>query len=200
MAFSAEVVVAVSSADVDMSLREPVEVTEGDDALLAAAARGQPQACQQIYQRFVRLVHGIALAHVPAQDADDVTQEVFVAVFDRIASVRDGAALGAWVTKVARNSAIDHLRRRRRQPRHESLDEVACDPQPDRDPELPARILGLIQTLPEAYRETLVLRLVEGLSGPEIAARTGLTHGSVRVNLCRGMAMLRPQLERMGFA
>ena len=48
--------------------------------------------------------------------------------------------------------------------------------------------------LPEAYREPLVLRLVEGLTGPEIAARTGMTHGSVRVNLCRGMAMLRPLL------
>ena len=52
--------------------------------------------------------------------------------------------------------------------------------------------------LPEAYRETLVLRLCEGLDGPEIAARTGLTHGSVRVNLTRGMALLRPLLAARG--
>jgi RNA polymerase sigma-70 factor, ECF subfamily len=49
--------------------------------------------------------------------------------------------------------------------------------------------------LPEAYRETLVLRLVEGMTGPEIAARTGLTAASVRVNLHRGMKLLR---ERLG--
>ena len=57
-------------------------------------------------------------------------------------------------------------------------------------------MLGIIRSLPEAYRETLVLRLVEGMTGPEIAERTGLTPASVRVNLHRGMKMLREQLER----
>jgi RNA polymerase sigma-70 factor (ECF subfamily) len=55
-------------------------------------------------------------------------------------------------------------------------------------------ILDVVRRLPEAYRETLVLRLVEGLSGPEIAARTGLTPASVRVNLHRGMKLLREKL------
>ena len=58
----------------------------------------------------------------------------------------------------------------------------------------PAKVLALIRTLPEAYRETLVLRLVEGMTGPEIAQRTGLTAGSVRVNLHRGMQQLRQKL------
>jgi RNA polymerase sigma-70 factor (ECF subfamily) len=52
-------------------------------------------------------------------------------------------------------------------------------------------VLDLIRHLPEAYRETLILRLVEGMTGPEIARQTGLTPDSVRVNLCRGMKMLR---------
>ena len=64
---------------------------------------------------------------------------------------------------------------------------------PDRTEALAA--LAVIQTLPEAYRETLVLRLVEGMTGPEIAARTGLTPASVRVNLHRGMKQLRERLE-----
>ena len=55
-------------------------------------------------------------------------------------------------------------------------------------------ILEIIKTLPDAYRETLVLRLVEGMTGPEIAERTGLTSGSVRVNLNRGMKLLRSKL------
>ncbi len=55
--------------------------------------------------------------------------------------------------------------------------------------------LAAIRAMPEAYRETLTMRLVEGLSGPEIAAATGLTHDSVRVNLSRGMRLLR---ERLG--
>ena len=54
--------------------------------------------------------------------------------------------------------------------------------------------LELIRTLPATYRETLILRLVEGMTGPEIAVRTGLTPGSVRVNLHRGMQQLREKL------
>jgi RNA polymerase sigma-70 factor (ECF subfamily) len=56
-------------------------------------------------------------------------------------------------------------------------------------------VLEIVRKLPEAYRETLLMRLVEGMSGQEIADRTGLSPGSVRVNLHRGMKMLR---ERLG--
>ena len=56
-------------------------------------------------------------------------------------------------------------------------------------------MLTAIRTLPDAYREPLILRLVEGMTGPEIAARTGLTPASVRVNLHRGLKQLR---ERLG--
>ena len=68
------------------------------------------------------------------------------------------------------------------------------------DRELGEHVLALIRSLPESYRETLVLRLVEGLTGPEIAERTGMTHGSVRVNLSRGMAQLRPLLAKKGWS
>ena len=59
-----------------------------------------------------------------------------------------------------------------------------------------AAILEAVMSLSETYRETLILRLVEGMTGPEIAARTGMTHGSVRVNLHRGMEQLRAKLSR----
>jgi RNA polymerase sigma-70 factor (ECF subfamily) len=55
-------------------------------------------------------------------------------------------------------------------------------------------VLDFIRQLPDAYRETLVLRFVEGMTGPEIAVRTGLTPASVRVNLHRGMKLLRAKM------
>jgi RNA polymerase sigma-70 factor (ECF subfamily) len=55
-------------------------------------------------------------------------------------------------------------------------------------------VLATIRELPEAYRETLVMRLLEGMSGPEIAEVTGLEPGSVRINLHRGMKLLRQRL------
>jgi RNA polymerase sigma-70 factor (ECF subfamily) len=57
--------------------------------------------------------------------------------------------------------------------------------------------LSVIRSLPDAYRETLTMRLAEGLSGPEIAALTGLTPESVRVNLHRGMKLLRERLRQV---
>jgi RNA polymerase sigma-70 factor (ECF subfamily) len=56
-------------------------------------------------------------------------------------------------------------------------------------------VLHAIQQLPEAYREILIMRLVEQMTGPEIAAKTGRSHGAVRVHLFKGMALLRDRLS-----
>jgi len=140
------------------------------------------------------MVHGILLARVPGLDVEDLVQEVFLIVFRRLSSLRDPAAFPGWLATIARNRATDHLRRA---PKTEDLPEDLPSPDPAETGETEARaILEAIRALPEAYRETLVLRLVEGMAGPEIAARTGLTPGSVRVNLHRGMARLRERLDR----
>ena len=108
-------------------------------------------------------------------------------------ALRDAAAFPRWLARIARNRAHDHHRRS-----HESV-ELSEDVPAGDAPEAEARqALAAIQSLPDAYRETLILRLVEGLTGPEIAARTGLTAASVRVNLHRGMKLLREKLERRG--
>jgi len=171
-------------------------VTAGVD--LHAVRVGVVTARQELYRRFAPVVHGIALSIVGPTDADDVTQDVFLKVFHRIADLRDPGAIGAWLCGIARNVARDFLRRRRRR------QAAPLDHEPQAaergDGELAERVLALVRTLPDAYRETLVLRLVEGLSGPEIAERTGLTHGSIRVNLHRGMEMLRPLLHKEGWA
>ncbi len=80
------------------------------------------------------------------------------------------------------------------------LEDVRSSDVPPDDRVEAQRALEAIRALPEAYRETLMLRLVEGMTGPEIAARTRLTPDSVRVNLCRGMKLLRGALERLPVA
>ncbi len=170
--------------------------------LVPRARRGDPAAQSAVYEAFARIVHAIALAHVGSQFADDVTQEVFCNVFASLDGLRDPLALPGFVCAAARNAARDVLRRRRRAPGGAPIDDLpAGGPSPlatAEQRELAERVLGCIRELPEAYRETLVLRLVAGLSGPEIAERTGMTHGSVRVNLTRGMALLRPMLAEAG--
>ena len=113
-------------------------------------------------------------------------------------TVSFGATLLAWLATIARNRANDY--HRQKVDEVELKDDLAegegqgTSSAPDGEA---ASILAVIRDLPETYRETLMLRLVEGMTGPEIAARTGLTAGSVRVNLHRGMQQLREKLARI---
>jgi len=124
-------------------------------------------------------------------DADDVAQNVFITAYTKLQSLREPAAFAGWIVRSARNAAEDH---RRKMNETVELQDSYVTPGTQRENAEAARALDAIRALPDAYRETLMMRLVEGMSGPEISARTGLTPGSVRVNLHRGMQLLRGAL------
>lgn len=161
--------------------------------LIAAAQSGDRGAFGSLYDRYARMVHGILLARVPRAEVDDLVQEVFLHALQRLGGLREPRAFGGWLAVMTRHMATDHLRRA---PRAGDMPDDLATVSGERSEAL--EILAVIQRLPQAYRETLVLRLVEGMTGPEIAARTGLTPASVRVNLHRGMKQLRARLERSG--
>ncbi len=186
-------------------MREQFAPGVSEDAMLVSDARtGDRVAFGRLYDHNVRMVHGVLLARVPVGEVDDLVQDVFLLALRRLSTLRETGRFGAWLAVIARNLANDYHRR--------SVPEDQLAPQGQRtddtnereiehgnisgDDQSPAvAILDAIRALPDAYRETLILRLVEGMTGPEIAARTGLTHGSVRVNLHRGMQQLRAKLS-----
>jgi RNA polymerase sigma-70 factor (ECF subfamily) len=171
-----------------MQVMTAPEISE-DDGLVRAAAAGDRTAFGELYVRYARLVHGILLARVPPEEADDLVQDVFLSAMRQLRGLRTVAAFRGWLAAIARNRAMDYFRRARPQV---PLEENMQHESPAQDNALDAlEVLDLIRQLPEAYRETMILRLVEGMTGPEIARQTGLTADSVRVNLCRGMKMLR---------
>ena len=186
------------SATVDMLLTSPQDRTERESdgssvelVLVRAVLDGDRDVFGRLYDLYAPLVHGILLARVPRVEVDDLVQDIFFHAYKKLHTLRDGSAFGPWIAMIARNRAIDFYRRSKETV--EINDELRGS---DTHDSKAAEILELIRNLPEAYRETLVLRLVEGMTGPEIAARTGLTAASVRVNLHRGMKLLR---ERLGF-
>lgn len=159
---------------------------------VAGARRNEREAFGKLHQHFARLVHAVIITKVPASDAADLTQDVFVQMLSKLPGLQDDQAFPAWLLEIARNRAARFSRDR---PRASPMDEVEEAEAPDRSGWPDAKkVLTALQTLPEAYAETLAMRLIEGLSGPDISERTGLTAGSVRVNLHRGMAMLREKL------
>jgi RNA polymerase sigma-70 factor (ECF subfamily) len=157
-----------------------------------AAQQGDREAFAELYRRFGRLVHAILLARVPYDAAADLAQEVFLQGWAHIGTLREPAAFGGWIGAMARRRALDY---RRREGREVVLtDRYASRESPDAMLDA-TRALAVIRMLPDTYRETLTLRLIEGCSGAEIAAVTGLTPASVRVNLHRGFKLLRERLE-----
>jgi RNA polymerase sigma-70 factor (ECF subfamily) len=157
-----------------------------------AARAGDRAAFTALHRHFAGLVHAVIIARVPATEAGDLTQDVFVQLMQGLSGLRDEVAFPAWLMQLARNRAGRWVSSH---PRWEPLPEEPQLAAPDRSGWPDARrVLVAIQRLPEAYAETMAMRFIEGLSGPEIAARTGLSPGSVRVNLHRGLAKLRAEL------
>ncbi len=150
---------------------------------------GEQDAFDELYKKLSPLVHGIVLARVPRDEVDDIVQEVFISAFNNIDSLRDSRAVSSWIAQIARNRTVEFFRRTK--PTEELSENLSNS---DSRKTNAHEILDVIKTMPETYKETLVLRLVEGMTGPEIAELTGLTHSSVRVNLHRGMRMLRSRL------
>ena len=170
---------------------QQVNETAIEAMLVTAALEGDRDGFGRLYGLYAPLVHGILLARVPRAEVDDLVQDIFLHAFKKLNTLRDRAAFGPWIAMIARNRAIDFHRRTR-----ETV-EITDDLRGTNTTDSRANeILELIRSLPDAYRETLVLRLVEGMTGPEIADRTGLTPASVRVNLHRGMKLLR---QKLGF-
>ena len=163
--------------------------------LVEAAQDGDRTAFGRLYDRYAHMVHAIAVSRVAAGEADDVVQEAFMRALRQLRGLRNREAFGPWLAAIARNTAYDIYRQRH--PHGELVEEPARRSHQHEDTEAQAA-LAAIRALPEAYRETVMMRLVEGMTGPEIADRTGLSPASVRVNLHRGIKLLRQRLAAEG--
>lgn len=174
----------------ESAVSSPKLEKQRDEAMLVErVCAGEKDAFDEFYKKLSPLVHGIILARVPRDEVDDIVQEVFIAAFEKLHTLRDSHAVSPWIATIARHRAVEFYRR------HKPSVELTEDVRQNGNFKNEANeILDAIRALPETYSETLILRLVEGLTGPEIAEQTGLKHESVRVNLHRGMKLLRKHL------
>lgn len=180
-------------------------------AQVRAAQAGDRDAFRELYTRFAPMVHAVALGSVDSHAADDVTQDVFLGAWRSLADLREPGRFGGWLASMSKRRALrvatHSTRQRERTSGSASEVEATAGAAPlvatptsaptDTDSPTTEEILAQLAALPDALRLPLTLRLVEGLSGPEIATLLDRPPGSVRVNLHRGMQQLR---ERLGVA
>jgi len=159
---------------------------------VCAALAGSQAAFTQLYQRHLPLVHVILLGRYRRAVAEELAQECFVRAFGSLSQLQNQQQFGPWIATIARRMRSQASAEVRAEP--ELLEQLADSSASPLEQAEAAQLLCAILALPEAFREPLLLRLVEGFDGAEIAQMLGMTPGSVRVNLHRGMRKLRAAL------
>ncbi len=182
------------------------------DALVARARQGDLQAFNSLVARFQDGVYSLTLRMLgSSQPAEDATQEAFIRAWQRIDTYR-GGSFRSWLFTIAANQARDELRRRGRRPA-QSLDQARDDPdRPDLDPpgdepspeseaervEMRAALERALMTLPDDWRQVVVLSDIHGLDYQEIAEAMGLQLGTVKSRLSRARSRLREVIRESG--
>jgi RNA polymerase sigma-70 factor (ECF subfamily) len=167
---------------------------------ITRAKQGDRDALRFLYVRYSDNVYGYVRSIVrDEREAEDLTQQVFMKLITAIMQYTDrGVPFSGWLLRLARNVALDHLRRRRPTPASEVL---GADAHVDEGFGDRARDLhAALDSLPEEQRSVMVMRHVVGLTPPEIAELLGRTESSIHGLHHRGRRAMQRELERLGSA
>jgi RNA polymerase sigma-70 factor (ECF subfamily) len=185
------------------------DVEDPDAELTAHARAGNLEAFEELIRRHSRLVYRALTAILGNQDhAQDAMQDVMLSAYEHIAGFQSRSKFSTWLVSIARNKAIEYLRKRKNEV---SLDESVFGEDQDFRPrelrdwvdnpeqaysrqEIQQLIEKGIMALPAKYRTVVMLRDIEHLSIEEIARQLGLSVPAVKVRLLRGRLMLREWL------
>jgi len=175
-----------------------IEDPDGD--LVVRMAAGDPRALRQLMDRHIGRIHAVAFRMLGnVADAEDVTQETFLKVWNQAGKWRAGGAkLSTWLVRVAMNGATDRLRKKPFTDITEIAEPVDPGRRPDQsleDAQLTARVSTAIGKLPERQRAALVLNHYEGLGNPEIGDVLEISVDAVESLLARARRALRLSLE-----
>jgi RNA polymerase sigma-70 factor, ECF subfamily len=169
-----------------------------DAGLIERTRRGELTAFEELVERHRDVVFRSAARIVGAEDAEDVTQDVFLRAFHRLEQYRGAAAFRTWLLQITQNAALNALARARRRPTEADIEPPDV---PDQDPvrqpakelerrERQQRLERKLQLLRPEYRSLLVLRDLEGFSYDEIAEVLEMPLGSVKGRLHRARGEL----------
>ncbi|QDU66756.1 RNA polymerase sigma factor [Engelhardtia mirabilis] len=164
-----------------------------------AARSGDRAAFRRLLARFGPAAHGAIVALAGVVEAEDLMQDVCLTSWQKLDDLREPSRFGPWLLSIARNAARRSLRAQGSRVEVGAVEVEPAQLAGDDDALAATEVLAQLAKVPEAFREVLAMRLVDGLSGQEIAAATGRSHGAVRVALARGMERLRERLIQEGW-
>jgi len=173
----------------------PVPKNPDEAALIARISTGDETAMADLYDRYSGIVYGVALRVLGNPTAaEDVLQEVFLQLWrNPQAFDADRGRLPAWLAVIARNRAIDHLRKR---PPEDDIEDLAISTGVNLENttaqrQAVARVRGVLSQLPAEQRRLLEMAFFEGMTHSEIAAKTGEALGTIKTRIRTGLLTLR---------
>lgn len=169
---------------------------EGDLRDARLASEGDTRAFERLYRKHVPRVHGLARRMVGHEEADELTQDVFVRAWERLETFRGEAAFGTWIHRVAINVMLARQEvRKRERGRFEDDDaQVEAAAVPPREAESRLDVEAALRNLPEGARRVFVLHDMEGYKHHEIAEMLDITVGTSKSQLHRARMLMRDQL------
>lgn len=173
-----------------------------DEALARALSAGDEEALRALHRRYAGFVYGIAARSLSASGAEEVVQDVFLALWRAKESFDpQRGEFKPWLRQIVRRRVLNEARRRQRKPLHAdegNLDAIpACDPAPDEAHWQGFRreaVRSAVQGLPAPQRQALSLAFLDELSHEQIASALSLPLGTVKTRIRRGLRMLVPAL------
>ena len=179
--------------------------------ILARARRGELPAFEELVRRHEKRVYAVALRSSGSpEDAEDITQEVFLRAWRSIDEIRGDSGYSNWLFRITMNLCVDHARHKHAQPQTQPLvmgEEESERPLPDTAPtpeehldnsELGRELAAALDEVSEEHRRIVLLRDVSGMSYTEIAEVLEISEGTVKSRLSRARIALRKVLLRRG--
>lgn len=155
---------------------------------------------QRIYEQCSDRVYALMVSMVGRQDADDLTQHVFLTMFHKLDQFNGQSKLETWLYRLATNEALQHLRRNKRRSTAPLVSEPATDDPDEIGATEEAQLLETAMTrLEPELRAILLLKEQQGLSYREIAETVGIPEGTVGSRLNRARKELRDKLTKLGW-
>ena len=175
-------------------------MAEALDILLKQCKKGKRGSQEELYRRFASAMYGLCLQYSNnEEDAQDILQDGFIKVFEKLGQVKNPAALPGWIRRVMINTALEkyrsqvllqrvdeHMEEADKASGDVTMEDLTCE-----------ELVGLIQTLTPRYRMVFNLYAIEGYSHQEISETLGISVGTSKSNLSRARAILQDKIKRM---
>ncbi len=171
-----------------------------DRQLVDGCIANNPKAQRELYQRFASKMMGVAMRYANSpEEAQDVLQDAFIKVFERIKSFKKEGSLEGWIRRVVVNTALDSIRKHKKEKYNVALAEaeyLASDKDFIIENMSANELLQLLRTIPQGYRTVFNLYAIEGYSHKEIAEQLNISENTSKSQFSRAKSFMRKLIEQ----